>query len=108
MTLRKKWLFADKNAREILGDDPLAHFKDPVLIKGNAVREVWKCGEFFFKFDKRRNHSFRKEFCRATALHKRGIPVVRYSPIAATVVQLSTMQPTSMGSLPTGTILPVV
>lgn len=78
MTLRKKWLFADKNAREILGDDPLAHFKDPVLIKGNAVREVWKCGEFFFKFDKRRNHSFRKEFRRAAALHKRGIPVVRH------------------------------
>ena len=37
-----------------------------------------------------------------------GMPVCRYAPMAASVVQFNTTQPTSMGSFPLGTVLPVV
>ena len=46
----------------------------------------------------------------STVIHffTRGIPVLRYSPIEARVVQLHTIQPTSIGSFPVSTTLPVV
>ena len=71
------WRFADSQANSLLGSDPMQHFKDAVMVKSNPVREVWRTEEFFFKFDKRSSHSFAKEFSRACALHKKGIPVVR-------------------------------
>jgi hypothetical protein len=72
------WRFADSQARSLLGPDPMQHFKDAVIVKSNPVREVWRTGEFFFKFDKRPCHGFTGEFSRACALHDRGIPVVRH------------------------------
>lgn len=70
------WRFADKQARSLLGDDPMLHFAGAVQIKSNPVREVWRTQEFFFKFDKRPGHSFDREFARGCALQKKGIPVV--------------------------------
>ena len=43
-----------------------------------------------------------------TTFSTRGIPVLMYLAMAARVVQLITNTPTSMGNLPSGTILPVV
>ena len=74
----KKWHFADKSARELLGNDPMQHFQSAVCVKSNPLREVWKTQDFFFKFDKRSGHGFRKEFSRACALKKRGIPLVNH------------------------------
>ena len=74
----KKWHFADKSARELLGNDPMELFQGAVCIKSNPGREVWKTKDFFFKFDKRSGHGFRKEFSRACALKKRGIPLVNH------------------------------
>ena len=72
------WRFADSQAHSLLGNDPMQHFKDAVMVKSNPVREVWRTEEFFFKFDKRSSHSFTGEFSRACALHKKGIPVVQH------------------------------
>ena len=43
-----------------------------------------------------------------TVLLTRGIPVRRYRAMKAAVFTLSTMQPASLGSLPPGTVRPVV
>ena len=43
-----------------------------------------------------------------TTFSTRGMPVRMYLAMTARVVQLMTMAPTSMGSLPSGTISPVV
>ena len=72
------WRFADSVVRSLLGNDPMVHFKGAEIVKRNAVREVWRTGELFFKFDKRPVHSFDSEFARGCALHQKGIPVVQH------------------------------
>lgn len=76
---RSKWHYAGPRARELLGPDPEKHLAgENRLVKSNAVREVRQAGDFYFKLDRRRTHSFRREFSHALALQKRGIPVVEH------------------------------
>ena len=72
------WRYADEEAQTFLGTDPLKHFQNVSLVKGNALREVWRNDRLFFKLDKRQNHGFRKEFANARSLILRGIPVVSH------------------------------
>ena len=70
--------FAEGAEKVFPQGDPMAAFVSPEPVKQNPVREVWKTGEYFFKFDKRPRHDFKKEFRRACALARRGVPVVRH------------------------------
>ena len=75
---KSTWRYADPGAKALLGSDPMEHFKDPVPVKINELREVWKAGAFFFKIDKRSGHHFHREFSRARELERRGVPVVKH------------------------------
>ena len=72
------WRFAEGAEKLFPQGDPMASFVSPVPVKRNSVREVWKSGGYFFKFDRRPRHGFGKEFRRACALAARGVPVVRH------------------------------
>ena len=73
-----KWRYANQQAREMLGDDPLQKISDPVLVKSNPVREVFKCGKFFFKCDKRIFNGLAQEFKHALKIAEHGIPAVTH------------------------------
>ena len=51
-------------------------FENGTPVKSGKVREVRRNGEIFIKLDRRKHHSFRREFQCAAALLKCGIPVV--------------------------------
>lgn len=72
------WIFSDGAQDRFPGGDPMAAFISPQLVKRNAVREVWKTRDFFFKFDKRPGRSFLREFRHGSALARRGVPVVAH------------------------------
>ena len=44
--------FAEGAEKVFPQGDPMAAFVSPEPVKQNPVREVWKTGEYFFKFDK--------------------------------------------------------
>ena len=51
-------------------------FRDAIPVKDNKVREVRRYGDYFIKFDHRKNHGFAQEFAVAQKLRRAGIPVV--------------------------------
>ena len=75
---KDSWLFSDGAQDRFPGGDPMAAFVSPRLVKKNAVREVWRTRDFFFKFDKRPGRSFLEEFRRGSALARCGVPVVAH------------------------------
>ncbi len=50
-------------------------FDQAQTVKVNNVREVRRAGDLFLKLDRRKNHSFKKEFNTIQMLKKAGIPV---------------------------------
>jgi hypothetical protein len=50
-------------------------FNSAVIVKSGKIREVRRNGNIFIKLDRRKNHSFAKEFACAEKLHKAKIPV---------------------------------
>ena len=50
-------------------------FNSATIIKSGKIREVRRQGDIFIKLDKRKKHSFAKEFNCAVKLKKAGIPV---------------------------------
>ncbi|MBR7119852.1 MAG: hypothetical protein IKC77_06625 [Lentisphaeria bacterium] len=77
-----KWRYANFQAKEKLGTDPLKQMTDPQLVKENPVRQVFKCGKFFFKHDTRFFNGLRKEFRHAMKISARGIPVVEHLAVS--------------------------
>jgi len=75
---KDSWIFSDGAQDRFPGGDPMAAFVSPELVKKNAVREVWKTRDFFFKFDKRPGRTFLEEFRHGSALADRGVPVVAH------------------------------
>ncbi len=50
-------------------------FNSATIIKSGKIREVRRSGDIFIKLDKRKNHSFAREFNCAVKLKNAGIPV---------------------------------
>ena len=74
----------------MLGDDPFEKMVSPQLIKENPVRQVFKCGKFFFKIDKRKFNGLKKEFNHANKISAHNIPVVPHLAVSEnTLVTLS-------------------
>lgn len=77
-----KWRFADNQSKQTLGADPLLKMVSPVLVKENPVRQVFKCGSLFFKYDKRFFNGLHKEFRHAVRIKAAGIPVVEHLAVS--------------------------
>jgi len=72
------WHYADDAAREALSDAPLELLNCAVTVKSNAVRKVFRSGDYFIKFDRRSARSFRNEFRAAQLCEKYAIPAVKH------------------------------
>jgi hypothetical protein len=77
-----KWQYANQIVKEMLWNDPFEKMVSPQLIKENPVRQVFKCGKFFFKIDKRKFNSLKKEFNHANKISAHGIPVVPHLAVS--------------------------
>jgi hypothetical protein len=77
-----RWLYADEYAEKLLGSDPSGKMINPVKIKTNPVREVFKCDRFFFKHDKRFFNGLKAEFRHALKISRTPIPVVRHLAVS--------------------------
>ena len=65
-----------------LGADPLLKMESPVLVKENPVRQVFKCGKLYFKYDKRFFNGLAKEFRNAMKIASTGIPAVEHLAVS--------------------------
>jgi hypothetical protein len=72
------WHFADENARQQLGGDPLSLLADAETVKTNAVRKVFRNDGIFLKLDRRARSSFKGEFNAARLCASRGIGTVEH------------------------------
>ena len=72
------WHFANDEARQELGGDPLQLLTDAETVKSNAVRKVYRSGPYFIKLDRRAGRSFCGEFNAALFCQREGIPVVEH------------------------------
>lgn len=72
------WHFANDEARQELGGDPLQLLTDAETVKSNAVRKVYRSGPYYIKLDRRAGRSFCGEFNAALFCQREGIPVVEH------------------------------
>lgn len=72
------WHFANDEARQELGGDPLQLLTDAETVKSNAVRKVYRSGSYYIKLDRRAGRSFCGEFNAALFCQREGIPVVEH------------------------------
>ena len=77
-----KWTFSGIEAQNLLGNDPEACLLDPVLVKENPVRKVFKCGKFFVKQDFRFFNGLKSEFRHAMQLEKHHVPCVKHLAVS--------------------------
>lgn len=77
-----KWTFSGIEAQDLLGNDPEACLLDPVLVKENPVRKVFKCGKFFVKQDFRFFNGLKSEFRHAMQLEKHLVPCVKHLAVS--------------------------
>ena len=73
-----RWIYSDNSAKDMLNNAPEECLLDPVLVKENPVRRVFKCGKFFIKHDLRFFNGLKSEFRHAMQLEKYGVPAVKH------------------------------
>ena len=72
------WIFASEKIAAELGSAPEKLIEHATVVKDNKVRTVYDCGKYFLKVDRRKNHSFAKEFKAAEKLSAAKIPVTEH------------------------------
>lgn len=77
-TLNGRWHFAGKEAERELGGNPLALLSGAETVKSNAVRKVFRSGEYYIKLDRRAGRSFYGEFQAAQLCVRVGIAAVEH------------------------------
>ena len=77
-----RWSFANIEAKQILGENPLQMMDSPVLVKENPIRQVFKCGKLYFKYDMRFFNGLKKEFRHAMNISAAGIPAVKHLAVS--------------------------
>jgi len=56
------WIFASKKIAAELGAAPEKIIEHATVVKDSKVRTVYDCGNYFLKLDRRKKHTFAKEF----------------------------------------------
>lgn len=72
------WHFSSEKVKDELKGDPLFLLGNGELIKSNAIRQVYRSGEYYIKLDRRANRSFSGEFNSALLCEAENIPVVEH------------------------------
>lgn len=73
-----RWYYSNDEVRRELGENPLDLLADAETVKTNAVRKVFRSGEYFIKLDRRGSGSFKGEFRSAQLCCRYGIPAVEH------------------------------
>lgn len=73
-----KWCYSSDDAAKELGNSPLDLLNGAEIVKSNAVRKVFRNGEYFIKFDRRISFGFRSEFQAAGLCCRYNIPAVEH------------------------------
>ena len=72
------WHYGDEKIRQELKDNPLILLGDAENVKSNAVRQVFRSGDYYLKLDRRMGRSFRSEFNSAQMCRAENIPVTEH------------------------------
>jgi len=72
------WIFASKKIAAELGAAPEKIIEHATVVKDSKVRTVYDCGNYFLKLDRRKKHTFAKEFKAAQNLSAAALPVVEH------------------------------
>lgn len=76
-----RWHFASEAVAAELGDHPELLLESGLMIKSNPVRKVFKCGDYFLKFDARSGKRLRSEWNSAKLISKEKIELVEHLAI---------------------------